>query len=312
MIQVHTDLSKLPVFKNAVVTIGTFDGVHLGHQLIIKQLKEEARNIDGETVIITFHPHPRTVLSNGKVQVKIINTLQEKVELLNDIGIDHLVVVPFTHDFAGQPAEEYVSHFLVEKFHPHTVIIGYDHHFGKDRTGDYHLLEDMGKQYNYQVKEISERILNEVIISSTQVRQAILHHEVEKANELLGYVYFFEGEVIDGNKMGKTIGYPTANLKPNDPDKLIPGNGVYAVEVNVGDDTAKLGGMMNIGVRPTLDGSHTVIEVNIFDFDKEIYGETIKVFVKKYLRSEIKFSGVEALKTQLSKDKEHALAILAG
>ena len=235
--QVHTQINNLPVFRNAVVTIGTFDGVHTGHQQIIAQLKEEAHAIDGETVIITFHPHPRKVVAHKEVFV--LNTLDEKIELLREKGIDHLVVVPFDERFASQSAKEYVEHFLFEKFHPHTVIIGYDHRFGHGRQGDYHLLEDFGKQLGFLVKEIPEHVLNNITVSSTKIREALLNSDVETANNYLGYDYFFEGLVIEGNKLGRTLGYPTANLQIETPEKLIPGNGVYAVIASVDKSTYK-------------------------------------------------------------------------
>jgi riboflavin kinase / FMN adenylyltransferase len=303
MIQVHRDLENLPKFKNAVITIGTFDGVHLGHQQIIKQLKEEAAQIDGETVIITFHPHPRKVVSEGKREIKILTTLDEKIELLNEKGVNHLVVVPFNSSFSNQTADEYIENFLVKKFQPRTIIIGYDHRFGKGRSGDYHLLEDLGEKYNYKVKEIPEHILNHVTISSTRVREALLNSNVDDANHLLGYPYFFEGKVVEGKKLGRTIGYPTANLQIEEEEKLIPGNGVYAVEVTIDRAPEVFIGMMSIGTNPTVGGTKRTVEVNIFDFDKEIYGQIMRVYVKYYLRSEVKFNGLDELKQQLAKDK---------
>jgi riboflavin kinase/FMN adenylyltransferase len=306
MIQVHRDLEHLPHFKNAVVTIGTFDGVHVGHQQIIKLLKREASVIDGETVIITFHPHPRKVVSNGKSEINILNTLQEKIELLDKIGVEHLVVVEFNDDFANQTAEEYVKNFLVKKFKPATIIIGYDHRFGKNRAGDYHLLEDYGMKFNYQVKEIPEHVLNEIIISSTRIREALQRSDVDTANKFLGYEYFFAGQVVEGNRLGRSIGYPTANLSIAEEDKLVPGNGVYAVKVTIGADETVFRAMMNIGVRPTVNGTKRTIEVNIIDFDKDIYGEVMKVYLFAYLRGEAKFKGLDALKEQLAKDKTAA------
>jgi len=304
--QVHTQINNLAVFRNAVVTIGTFDGVHTGHQQIIAQLKEEAHAIGGETVIITFHPHPRKVVAHKEVFV--LNTLDEKIELLREKGIDHLVVVPFDERFASQSAKEYVEHFLFEKFHPHTVIIGYDHRFGHGRQGDYHLLEDFGKQLGFLVKEIPEHVLNNITVSSTKIREALLNSDVETANNYLGYDYFFEGLVIEGNKLGRTLGYPTANLQIETPEKLIPGNGVYAVIASVDKSTYKA--MMNIGVRPTVDGKKRMIEVNLFDFNQDIYGKTLRVYIKKYLRGEVKFNGLEELKNQLGIDKESTLRVL--
>jgi riboflavin kinase / FMN adenylyltransferase len=327
--KVHKDLGQLPIFKNAVVTIGTFDGVHTGHQEIIQQLKDEAAKIDGEAVIITFHPHPRKVIGASSKEIKLINTLEEKTALLAAKGIDHLVIVPFTQAFSELTAEEYVRDFLIAKFHPHTIIIGYDHRFGKGRKGDYHLLEDCSSIYSYILKEIPVHVLNAVSVSSTRIREAIAHAEIESANKLLGYDFFFEGTVIEGNKLGRTIGYPTANLKTPDEEKIVPGDGVYVVELSVvkgqwpiEEDNAEnihspfttpysLKGMMNIGNRPTVDGTKKTIEANIFDFNEDIYGKTLQVYVKKYLRGEQKFSGLEALKDQLAKDKMQSIAYFA-
>ncbi len=303
--QIHRDLSKLPHFKNAVITIGTFDGVHLGHHQIIDSLKEEAAKANGESVIITFHPHPRKVVSSVITGVRLINTLPERIELLDKTGIDHLVIVPFTEFFANQGAEEYIRDFLVEKFKPHTIIIGYDHRFGKERTGDYNLMEEKALVYNYRLKEIPEHILNAIKVSSTNIRNAILHSNVEEANNFLGYQFFFEGEVFHGDKIGREIGYPTANLKSTDDEKIVLGDGIYAVYADVEGKSFK--GMMSIGFRPTVNGKLRVTEVNLFDFNKEIYGQTIRVYVKKYLRSEVKFNGLEELKQQLHKDKEESL-----
>ena len=306
--QVHYDIEQLPAFRNAVITIGTFDGVHLGHRQIIDHLKEEAAKAKGESVIITFHPHPRKVVSSVITGVRLINTLTERIELLEKTGIDHLVIVPFTDYFASQTAEEYIQDFLVEKFKPHTIIIGYDHRFGKERSGDFKLMEAKAVAYNYRLKEIPEHILNTIKVSSTNIRNAILQSNIEEANNLLGYEFFFEGEVFHGDKIGRTIGYPTANLKSTDEEKIALGDGIYSVYGTVEGKTYK--GMMSIGFRPTVNGKVRVTEVNIFDFDKEIYGQKIRVMVKKYLRGEVKFDGLEALKTQLHKDKEDSLACL--
>ena len=322
--QVHRDIENLPVFQNAVVTIGTFDGVHVGHRQIINKLKVEALKIKGESVIITFHPHPRKIISSAILGIRLINTLDEKIEVLSGLGIDHLVIVPFTDAFANQPAEEYVSNFLFEKFHPDTIIIGYDHRFGRERLGDYKLLEKMAPQYGFKIKEIPKHILDEIAISSTNIREAILHTDIEMANKLLGYAFFFQGEVVHGNKLGRQLGYPTANLKVPDPEKLIPGDGIYAVYVNVNGrlpvkdeapsevnsipiEDVQYKGMMSIGFRPTVDGKKRVIEVNIFDFDKDIYGKAMRVFVKKFLRAEVKFNSLEELVKQIDQDKVESL-----
>ncbi|WP_447640187.1 MULTISPECIES: bifunctional riboflavin kinase/FAD synthetase [Chitinophagaceae] len=300
--RVFRDMEKATGFRNSVVTIGTFDGVHLGHQKIIAQMKEEAEKIGGETVIITFFPHPRKVVKEGHANVQILTTLPEKVSLLESYGIDNLVVVAFDEQFSNQSASQYIEDFLWEKFHPKCVIIGYDHRFGKDRTGDYHLLENYGKKLGFEVKEIPEQVQNEISISSTKIRESLLRGDVRTAQDCLGHPYFFEGTVIKGNQLGRTIGFPTANLDTGDPEKLIPENGVYAVRVTLQGNYYM--GMMNIGVRPTVGGTTRTIEVNILDFNQDIYGETLKIEVIAYLRGERKFAGLDVLKAQLAKDRE--------
>jgi riboflavin kinase / FMN adenylyltransferase len=325
--QVHRDIENLPKFTNAVITIGTFDGVHVGHRQIINKLKVEALKIKGESVIITFHPHPRKIISSAILGVRLINTLEEKIEVLAGLGIDHLVIVPFTDAFANQPAEEYIRNFLFEKFHPDTIIIGYDHRFGRERMGDYKLMEKMAPVLGFKIKEIPKHIIDEIAISSTNIREAILHTDIEMANKLLGYTFFFEGEVVHGNKLGRQLGYPTANLKIQDPEKVIPGDGIYAVYVNCKKNSSyeqntevntfpkeiedvQYKGMMSIGFRPTVDGKKRVIEVNIFDFNKDIYGQTIRVYVKKFLRTEAKFNTLEELVKQIDQDKIESLKVL--
>ena len=307
---VYKDITKLPAFKNAVITIGTFDGVHQGHLQIIRQLVEEARMVEGTPVVITFYPHPKQVVETGRKPIFILNTLEEKTTFLAQAGIEHLVVVPFSQEFAEQPAADYVKNFLVSNFHPHTIIIGYDHRFGRNREGDYHLLEDMAADHQYQVKEIPEHVLRDVTISSTRIREALLEGNVQKANEFLGYRYFFTGLVTEGNKLGRTIGYPTANLQIQDDQKLVAGNGVYAVQVVVENMPGVFGGMMNIGTRPTVDGTKRAIEVNIFSFDEMIYNRLVTVTMLARLRDEVKFNGLDALKDQLAKDKLDAMNVL--
>lgn len=321
--QVHYNTDKLPEFRKAIITVGTFDGVHMGHRQVIEKLITKAKEVDGESVIITFHPHPRKVVSSAILGIRLINTLAEKIELLGKMGIDHLVVVPFTDAFANQPAEDYIRHFLMDKFHPHTIIIGYDHRFGRDRQGDYRLLEHEAASFGYQLEEIPKHILQNISISSTNIREAILHTDMDTANKLLGYGFFFSGTVVHGDKIGRTLGYPTANLKVEAEEKIIPGDGIYAVYVQLKKDevskpisnnsdspAATYKGMMSIGFRPTVDGKKRVIEVNIFDFNEDIYGKTLVVFVKKYLRQEVKFDGLPALIHQMGKDKIESLSIL--
>lgn len=319
--KVHRDLNNLPQFINAAITIGTFDGVHSGHLQIINQLKKEAAINNGESVIITFDPHPRMVLNAQKNQqpIKLLNTLSEKIELLSKQKIDHLVVVPFTIEFSNQSAEEYISKFLVSKFHPKTIIIGYDHHFGKGRSGDYKLLEKYQQEFNYEVKEIPEHVLDHVTISSTKIRQALEAGDIQTANECLGYDYFFEGKIIEGNKLGRTLGYPTANLEIKDPNKLIPVDGIYAVNIGIekeNEDPDPFArepfhqGMMSIGFRPTIGDNKKMIEVNIFDFNENIYGRTARVYVKYFMRNEEKFDNLEELKKQISVDEVNAKKLL--
>jgi riboflavin kinase/FMN adenylyltransferase len=318
--KVHNDINNLPVFQKAVVTIGTFDGVHLGHRQIINQLKKEAARIGGESVLVSFDPHPRKIVSNKPLQ--LLNTLAEKQALLEIQGIDHFVIVPFTKAFSEQSAREYVEDFLIRRFHPHTVIIGYDHKFGNNRSGDFSLLEKYATNHAFKLIEIPEHLIDEAGISSTKAREALLSGKLSSARRLLDYDYFFEAVVVEGNRLGRTIGYPTANLEPVDSDKIIPGNGVYAVEIEIfenpdGQPTQSqpsshlLRGMMNIGFRPTIGGTKKVIEVHIFDFNRDIYGYTLRLFVKYWLRAEQKFNGLEALQAQLARDNADAIRLLA-
>lgn len=316
VMQVHRDIDNLPKFRNAVITIGTFDGVHIGHRQVLESLKSEAAAIQGETVIITFHPHPRKVVSSAILGIRLINTLEEKIELMEQLGIDHLVIVPFTEAFANQHAVDYIRDFVVDKFKPHTIIIGYDHRFGRDRLGNYLLLEKLADKYHYQLKEIPKHLLDNISISSTNIREALLHNDIETADKLLGYEFFFSGTVVHGDKLGRKLGYPTANLQIDNEEKIIPANGIYAVYAELIEDKApgkpsqastRMKGMMSIGFRPTVDGKKRVIEVNLFDFDREIYGETLRVFVKKYLREEIKFNSLDELVRQIDQDKLDSL-----
>jgi riboflavin kinase/FMN adenylyltransferase len=324
---VHRNIESLPDFRRAVITIGTFDGVHTGHQQLLQQLKDQSARIGGETVIITFDPHPRKIVNGrpGPGEIRLINTLEEKTGLLAWQKVDHLVVVPFTEAFSQLSAEQYIKDFLLERFRPHTIIIGYDHQFGKGRLGNYRLLEEMCPAGGYELQEIPVHVSNAISVSSTRIREAIRQGAITEANELLGYDFFFSGKVTEGNKLGRTIGYPTANIEVGHPEKLIPGDGVYAVDVEILEDGAALDsaaegdeallaggrrrwrGMMNIGVRPTVggDGART-IEVNIFDFNESIYGRTLRIFVGRFLRGEQKFAGLDALKEQLARDREQA------
>lgn len=309
--KVHYDLTSLPQFKDAIVTMGAFDGVHKGHQQIIQRMKQLAGEVHGETIIITFHPHPRKVISSVPGEIKQLSNIKERIDLLEAAGIDHLVIIDFNYSFSNLTAEQYVEDFLYHHFKPNTVIVGYDHHFGKGRNGNIDLLKSMGSRLHFRVEEMSEQLINNEIISSTLIRNYISDQKIAKANTLLGYAYFFEGFVVRGNQLGRTIGYPTANLHINDEEKLIPANGVYAVKIKGAcSNQQALNGMMNIGIRPTVDGQKKVIEVNIFDFDQDIYEQYITVMVYEFIRGEVKFNGLDALKDQLHQDKITAATML--
>lgn len=301
--QVHRALDQLPSFNNAVITIGTFDGVHKGHQQIISSMKSTAAQVGGETVILTFHPHPRKIVKGEAEALSLLNTLDEKIDLLSKQGIDHLVVIPFTKEFSEQSAEEYIGQFLVHCFHPHTIIIGYDHRFGHNRIGDFRLLELMAPQYQFCVQEIPEQVLDAIKVSSTRIRAALRDGQPHLAEELLGYRYFFEGKVVKGQQLGRTLGFPTANIDIEDPEKLIPADGVYACWAQVAGHAEPLRGMMSIGLRPTVDGKHRTIEVNLLDFSGDLYGKTLRITLASWLRPELKFDGLDALKAAIAQDK---------
>ena len=309
--KVYYDLQNLPPFNKAVITTGAFDGVHKGHQQIIQKMKAIAQSIQGETLIISFHPHPRKVISSVPGEIKQLTHIKERIALLEKAGVDHLVVVPFDHRFSNMTAEEYVKDFIVAHFKPAHIIVGYDHRFGSGRKGNFELLEQLGKEFQFTVDEINEQLVDGEIVSSTLIRNCITEKNIQQANNLLGYAYSFEGFVVRGNQLGRTIGFPTANLHINDEEKLIPSNGVYAVKIKGECSNGQLlNGMMNIGVRPTVDGHKKVIEVNIFDFDQDIYDQTIVVQVFEFIRGEQKFDGLGSLKQQLAQDKMHTASIL--
>jgi riboflavin kinase/FMN adenylyltransferase len=306
--QVHSDPLRLPSFRRAVITIGTFDGVHLGHRLIIGRMLERASEVGGETVIITFDPHPRSVLHPDAEPVRLLTSPAERTRQLEGLGIDHLVVIPFTKAFADMEAGDYISDFLVRLFHPDTIIIGYDHRFGRGRRGDYRMLEDHAPRYGYTVRELDAELLREAAVSSTRIRAALAAGDASLANELLGRPYSFSGTVVSGDRRGRTIGYPTANLSVDDSGKLMPADGVYAVRAGIDGDSYL--GMMNIGTRPTVDGARHATEVHLFDFDEDIYGRRMEVYVMARIRGERRFPGLEGLRQQLSEDRRMALSLL--
>ncbi len=295
--------------RKAVVTTGTFDGVHLGHRKIISRLKEIAIQNKAETVLITFHPHPRMVLFPDDHELALLNSLDEKKELIAGLGVDHLVIIPFTTEFSRLSSLEFVRNILVNKIGTKKLVIGYNHHFGRNREGTFEHLNDFGPLYGFEVEEIPAQDVDSVEVSSTKIRQALHSGNIESARLYLGYDYFFDAKVVEGHKKGRELGFPTANLEIPDPHKLIPANGVYAVTSIVDGKSFK--GMMNIGIRPTFNGKSRVIEAHLFDLDRDLYGETIRVIFRKRIRDEQKFSGPEALRKQLILDKEAVLKTLA-
>lgn len=306
--QVHRDLQQLPDFRNAVITIGTFDGVHTGHQYILQQLQEAADACHGETVIITFDPHPREVLAPQNKPVHLLTTLDEKIRLLEKWGIHHLVVVPFTKAFSELSATAYLEDFLISTFRPHTIIIGYDHRFGHNREGGLELLEAEQQKFGFRLLEIPQQVVHDLTVSSTKIRNSLQEGAILLANELLGYPYFINGKVVHGDKMGRQLGFPTANISLHDSRKLIPAQGVYAVNVTVAGKEWK--GALNIGTRPTFNGSELRIEVYILDFNEEIYGADIYVSFIEFIRADKKFDSVDALVVQITDDVAKARLIL--
>lgn len=308
--KIHYDIDFFDAV-NPVITIGTFDGVHLGHRKVIARLNEIARQVKGESVIFTFYPHPRLVVSASESNLRLLSSFTEKAELLEKAGIDHLVVFPFTIDFAELSYEEFIREILIEKMHIHTLVVGHDHRLGKKREGSYENILALQKKLSFNVEKIETFILDEVDISSSKIRAAIQNGDIDKANSFLGYNYSIQGVVTEGKKIGRGIGFPTANIICGDPYKLIPVEGVYAVTVSYEDKIYK--GMMNIGFRPTLNNNadHRTIEVNIFNFDQDIYQKQLTVFIHKRIREEKKYVNIYRLKDQLTRDKFKALKILS-
>lgn len=306
--KVYTNIEDFKDVKNPVVTAGTFDGVHVGHQKIISRLIESAKVIKGETVLLTFYPHPRMVLFPDDNELKLLTTQQEKIELLENYGVDHLIIYPFTKEFSRFSSVEFVRNILVNKIKTKRLIIGYNHHFGRNREGSFEHLFEYGSLYGFDVEEIPAQDIDNSEISSTKIRKALQTGDVKTAAIYLGHAYSFLGKVVEGNKNGRTIGFPTINLVTENKYKLIPADGVYAVKVK--HDNTVYEGMMNIGNNPTIGGKGSSMEVNVFDFKKDIYGENVTIYFVERLRDEIKFNSLEELKVQLSKDKDDSLRLL--
>ena len=299
--RVFRDLHHLPAFRNAVITIGTFDGVHKGHQKLISRINDLSAQIGGESIIVTFHPHPRLVINPDDTTLKLLNTIEEKIKLLGEYGVDNVVVVPFSRDFSEQSAESYISDFLVRNFHPAHIVIGYDHKFGRNREGDFALLEKYQQEYNYHLEAIPKEMLDDIAISSTKIRQSLTEGEVSAVNDLLGHRYTLSGIVVKGLQNGRKLGYPTANIQVADANKLIPHTGIYAVLVH--HDSHVYSGMLSIGYNPTFEGKEQTIEVNILDFEKDIYGESLTLEFVQFIRYEKKFDSMEDLIKAIDQDK---------
>ena len=307
--KIHYDIESIPALNITAVTTGTFDGVHLGHKIIIERLIAAARTIGGESVLLTFYPHPRMVLFPDDDQIKMLNTPLEKENLLQASGIDHLVVIPFTKEFSRLSSLEFVRNILSNTLKAKKLVIGYDHHFGRNREGSFTHLLEFGSLYGFQVEEIPAQDIDHVAISSSKIRQALASGDLNTANSYLGYEYSITGKVIKGKQLGRTIGYPTANIEINDNYKLIPAIGVYAVKIKYALNIYN--GMLSIGKNPTVtENGPLTIEVNIFDFDLEIYHKQITVYFYKKLRDEEKYDSINQLKSQLAIDKENALKYL--
>lgn len=304
--KVYHNIKEVKSYKKTIVTLGTFDGVHKGHQAILKELVHQSSLMSLDSLVLTFFPHPRLIVSKDN-EIKLLNTINERIHLLESNNINHFVIHPFDEDFANLTPEQFVKNILVDQFNIQKIIIGHDHRFGKNRAADFNDLKNFGSLYGFEVEEISAQLVDEVSVSSTKIRNALFEGNVELANEYLGYNYSLEGKVQKGNQLGRTINFPTANIVIEEAYKLIPKIGVYAVKVI--HNSLTYFGMMNIGMRPTINGTNKTIEVNIFDFNKEIYGDSIRVEFVKKIREEQKFESFEHLKEQLFKDQETVKSI---
>ncbi len=307
--RIYHQIDDFTRLTNAVVTSGTFDGVHLGHQKILARLKDVAEKSDGETVVITYWPHPRLLLKPEDTSLKLLNTFEEKAELLKEQGIQHLLRIPFTKEFSQLTSKEFISSILIDKIGTKKLVIGYDHRFGNNREGSFEQLKLSAPTYGFEVEEIARQDVDHVTVSSSKIRKALEEADLNTASHLLGRNYSISGRVVKGDKLGRVLGYPTANIDLDSRLKLIPSDGIYAVTILHEHTLYK--GMLYIGNRPTVDGSKRVIEVNLFDFVKEIYGESLTIYFHQLIRLDSKFQDLEALKTQLGLDKEESLRLLS-
>lgn len=321
--KIYRSLEDFIPLENAVVTIGTFDGVHRGHQKILRSLREKADEIQGETVLLTFFPHPRMILHPEDDSLRLISDLHEKVALLERAGIDHLIITPFTRDFSNQTPESYIRDVLVSKIGCKVIVIGYDHRFGKDRSGSLKELTSFSRRYRYKVERIPEQDINDVAVSSTRIREALIKGDMETANTYLGYPFQLTGKVIRGNQLGREIGFPTANLQVNEQHKLIPAYGIYAVRARLvtppdiltgpyqqPEETTPMLGMGYIGNRPTVDGLERSIEVHLFDYSEDLYNKFLRVEFVRFIRADERFDSVEAMMARMKQDEKEAREIL--
>lgn len=306
---VHQGLQEIQSENKTVVTIGSFDGVHLAHRKIIELVKAEAQNLGLESAVITFWPHPRTVLSSSPNQIQLLSTPNEKLFFFEQLGIDHLYIIPFTKEFSNWSAQYFVEEILISRLKTQKIILGFDHHFGKNREGNLEYLRLNNEKFGIDVESIEEQMIHDSTISSSQIRQYLNEGKVVEANELLGYNYQFTGKVVKGNQQGRTIGFPTANIDIEEGYKLIPANGVYIVDVSIAGQNFR--GIMNIGFRPTVDGFNRKIEVHIFEFDQDIYDQFITIKMQLKIRDEQKFESLTLLKNQIELDKNRALDFFA-
>jgi riboflavin kinase/FMN adenylyltransferase len=307
-VKVYTNIDDFIGVKNPIVTTGTFDGVHVGHQKIISRLKDVAKQETGETVLLTFYPHPRMVLFPDDNELKLINTQAEKIELLDQYGIDHLIIYPFTKEFSRLSSVEFVRNILVNTIKTKRLVIGYNHHFGRNREGSFEHLKEYGPLYGFDVEEIPAKDIDSIEISSTKIRTALLTGDIATANTYLGHEFSICGKVVGGKQLGRTIGYPTANIQLQDKYKIVPADGVYAVKVK--HQGQLYGGMLNIGNNPTIEGKGRSIEVNIFDFNMDIYNQDATIYFIERLRDEVKFNGIDELTKQLALDKINSEKVL--
>ncbi len=291
-----------------VITIGSFDGVHLGHRAILDELNRTAHDLGGASVVVTFEPHPRSVLRPDQ-PIQILTPLEEKLALLHEAGVSHVEVTPFTLDFAQLSAEDYVRHYLVAQLHPAAIVVGYDHRFGHDRKGDMNLLRTMAPEFGFSVHEIPARMIEDAAVSSTKIRQALNEGDVRRAADMLGRDYSLKGTVVHGDHLGRQLGFPTANLEPSDASQLVPGRGIYATHVQVGADVFPA--MTSIGTRPTVsrEGRQS-IEACLLDFDRDLYGQTLRISFVQRLRDELKFDSLEALKAAIRQDERDTRRVL--